>query len=73
MIKIVKNEEPLVVECLSEVIETARKRKLQGLCMVYIIDDKIYTDYVKGDGTSITELIGCVEVMRTELIEAMRL
>lgn len=72
MMKIVKNEELYVVETFENNLEIARSTKIRGLCLVYMIDDKVYSEYVKGDGTTIPELIGCLEIMRTELVEAMR-
>lgn len=72
MLKVVKDEQPFVVEVLSETLELAKEQRVRALCMVYMIGDKVYTDYVKGDGTTITEMIGCIEIARTELVEAMR-
>lgn len=72
MLKIVKDEEPFVVDVLTETLEIAKTEKIRALCMVYMIGDRVYTDYVKGDGTPLTEMIGCVEIARTELVEAMR-
>lgn len=72
MMKMVKNEEPYVVETFEHNLEIARSTKIRGLCLVYMIEDKVYTEYVKGDGTTFMELIGCLEIMRTELVEAMR-
>lgn len=72
ILKVVKDEEPHVIESLSETLEMAKTERFRALCMVYMIGDKVYTEYVKGDGTTMTELIGCAEIMKTELIEAMR-
>lgn len=72
MIKLVKDEEPFVIQSLQDAIDVARKGNIRSLAMVYMQDDKVFTDYVKCDGTTITEMIGCVEIMRTELVEAMR-
>lgn len=72
MLKVVKDEQPFVVEVLSETLELAKEQRVRALCMVYMIGDKVYTDYFKGDGTTITEMIGCIEIARTELVEAMR-
>ena len=72
MLKVVKDEQPFVVEVLSETLKLAKEQRVRALCMVYMIGDKVYTDYFKGDGTTITEMIGCIEIARTELVEAMR-
>lgn len=72
MLKVVKDEEPFVVDVLTETLELAKTQKIRALCLVYIIGDKVYTDYVKGDGTSLTEMIGCVEIAKTELMESMK-
>lgn len=72
-LQLVKDEPPNFVEALEHALEMARGGKMNCLTIVYTIDDKIYTEYVKGDGTTLTEMIGCVEIARTELVEAMRL
>lgn len=70
--KLVKDEAPYIVESLEETLDIAREGAIRSLAMVYMVGDKVFTDYVKGDGTTLTEMIGCVEIMRTELVEAMR-
>jgi hypothetical protein len=72
MMKLVKNEPPHAFEVLNDVLLLSKEKRISGLCLVYIVDDKVYTDYVKSDGTSILELVGCVEIMRAELIEGIR-
>lgn len=71
-LKIVKDEAPNFTEALAAAYDTACAGEMNSLVLVYTVGDKVYTEYVKGDGTTITEMIGAVEIARTELVDAMR-
>lgn len=71
-LELVKDEAPDFVDALAQAYELASAGNMSSLVIVYTMDDKVYTDYVKGDGTTITEMIGAVEIARTELVDAMR-
>lgn len=73
-LSIVKDEAPnMFMESLSSAMDHVRHEELRGMALVYIThDDKIFTDYVKADGTSLTELLGCVRLMDAELLEACK-
>lgn len=71
-LKIIEGGNPYLSESLLDFLNDAREGKIRGLCIVALQGDQIYTDWVKSDGTSVCELLGSVEVLRQELVEAMR-
>jgi len=71
MIKIVKDEPPLFIEILSDVMEMVKNNKTECLLIASVVDGKIYTDYVKGNGTSMLEVLGCCEVLKEHVIQGM--
>lgn len=71
-LKVVAEGNPYFREMLEEAMRDAAGGKVTAMALVYIQNDKIYTDWVKSCGTSICEILGAIQVLNTELIERMR-
>ena len=63
---------PYFTEMLGEFIKDAKAGKTRGIALVSIDGDKIFTDWVTSDGTGICEMVGAVEVLKTDMVDRMR-
>lgn len=71
-LKIAAEGNPYFVEALEEFMKDAKEGKTRGLALVSIDGDKIYTDWVTSDGTGVCELVGAVEILKTDMVDRMR-
>ena len=71
-LKVIAEGNPYFVEALEEFMKDAKEGKTRGLALVSIDGDKIYTDWITSDGTGVCELVGAVEVLKTDMMERMK-
>ena len=59
------DEEPL--EVLSRYLDLVREKKVQGLALVSLVDDRIDSYFSKEDGTTLTEVLGAVDILAVDI------
>lgn len=70
-LEVVGGGNPHFVDALKDYMRHQEHGELRGMAIVALKGDQIITDYVKSDGTTLTELLGAVEIIRQDLIDAM--
>ena len=72
-LSVVENENPHYSESINDLMNMMKEGRIKGFVLSAITEDGyVYTDWVKSDGITMTELIGCNEVLKQELIDKMR-
>ena len=71
--KLVEGEgNPYYREMLEELDKVQKDGKVRGAALVTIEGEQIFCDWVKNDGTSLSELLGAVVVLQQDLLEKMK-
>ncbi len=71
-LKIVAEGNPYFREMLDEALLDSSSGSVTCMALVYIMDDKIYTDWVKSDNASVCELTGAAGILYQDLIDKIR-
>lgn len=67
------NGNPYYSQACDTIVKLQKEGNIRGMAVVYITkDDRIFTDYIRSNGTSVCELTGAVSILHTEMIEKMR-
>lgn len=60
------------VEVLEDLRKSIAENKIRGIAIVTLEQDLVYTDIVASDGTSISEVLGAIEVLKYEALMQMK-
>lgn len=69
---VIENENPYYSEALTQLQDDIRAGNVRAMGIFYLRGDRIITDWVKSDGTTVLEVLGGVRILEQVIVDAMR-
>lgn len=70
-LKVIEGGNPYLIESLEMLSESIKQGEIRAMAIVTLQGDDVHVDWVKSDGTTVTELIGAVQVLNQMLVNSV--